>query len=411
MIESIATPDDRTVRITLEYPYPAFEHSLTQAIVPKSVRESGKEQFAKEPVGSGPFEIRSFAEEKKAKVVRWPEYWGEPKPEIAKVTAIHQESPITRAMSLVTGRNRVIEPVSPRVRSLIDERGGASIQTKPGFTSYYVGFNLNEGPTTDPDVRKAIDYCLDMDQAVEDFLDPMGNRQYSPLPERMAKQWDMPLSEWRDIPLGRNTEEAKLLFEEVGLDKEIEILVPKDPKRMEIGRRLATGIREAGYRASVSPTAWKSFLEKRVSGVPSDYMVFIDGIHGGPDPDFFTYQLFHRDQEGKTNGVFYDNNEVMNQLERARRTTDRGRRRRLYESALTTILRERVVLPAYSYRNSFAIKNNVRNFRVHPNAQLNPRVVSPDRTLRISEDDFLGSSGGGGGSGSSGGSGGGGGSR
>jgi peptide/nickel transport system substrate-binding protein len=140
-------------------------------------------------------------------------------------------------------------------------------------------------------------------------------------------------------------------------------------------------------------------------------MVFIDGIHGGPDPDFFTYQLFHRDQEGKTNGVFYDNNEVMNQLERARRTTDRGRRRSLYESALTTILQERVVLPAYSYRNSFAIKNNVRNFRVHPNAQLNPRVVSPDRTLRISEDDFLGSSGGGGGSGSSGGSGGGGGSR
>jgi peptide/nickel transport system substrate-binding protein len=312
MIESIETPDDRTVRITLEYHYPAFRHSLTQAIVPKSVREGGKEQFAKEPVGSGPFEIRSFAEEKKAKVVRWPEYWGEPKPEIAKVTAIHQESPITRAMSLVTGRNRVIEPVSPRVRSLIDERGGASIQTKPGFTSYYVGFNLNEGPTTDPDVRKAIDYCLDMDQAVEDFLDPMGNRQYSPLPERMAKQWDMPLSEWRDIPLGRNTEEAKLLLEEVGLDKEIEILVPKDPKRMEIGRRLATGIREAGYRASVSPTAWKSFLEKRVSGVPSDYMVFIDGIHGGPDPDFFTYQLFHRDQEGKTNGVFYDNNEVMN---------------------------------------------------------------------------------------------------
>jgi peptide/nickel transport system substrate-binding protein len=138
-----------------------------------------------------------------------------------------------------------------------------------------------------------------MGQAVEDFLDPMGNRQHSPLPERMAKQWDMPLAEWRDIPLGLNTEEAKLLFEEAGLEKEMEILVPKDPKRIEIGRRLATGIRKAGYRASVSPAAWKSFLEKRVSGVPSDYTVFIDGAHGGPDPDFFTYQPFHRDQEGK----------------------------------------------------------------------------------------------------------------
>jgi uncharacterized membrane protein YgcG len=89
----------------------------------------------------------------------------------------------------------------------------------------------------------------------------------------------------------------------------------------------------------------------------------------------------------------------MNQLERARRTTNRERRRSLYTSAITTILQERVALPAYSYRNSFAVKENVRNFRIHPNAQLNPRVVGPDRVLRIDEEDFLGS-GGSGGSGS-----------
>jgi peptide/nickel transport system substrate-binding protein len=389
MIRSIETPDDRTVRFNLKYPYPAFDHSLTQEIVPKSVREAGTEQFATEPVGSGPFEIDLFSEEKKARVVRWTDYWGTPKPALTKVTAVHQESPITRAMSLVTGRNRVIEPISPRIQDLLAERSGANIGMREGFTSYYIAFNLNEGPTTDPKVRKAIDYCLDMDAAVADFIAPIGKRQYSPLPEKMAKQWNMPLSKWREIPVGRNTAEANRLFSEAGMSTEIKILVPKDPKREEIGRRLATGIREAGQRASTTPVSWKKFLEQHRSGAPSDYMVYIGGAHGGPDPDSFMYQLFHRDQEGKTQGVFYDNPTVMNQIKQARKTRNRRKRRNLYESAITTILEDRVHLPAYSYKNSFGYKNTVQNFRVHPNAQLNPRVVSPNGVVSIDDTDFF----------------------
>ena len=389
MIESVETPDDRTVRFTLKYPYPAFEHSLTQEIVPKSVRESGKEQFATHPIGAGPFEIDLFSEEKKARVIRWTDYWDEPKPALAKVTAVHQESPIMRAMSLVTGRNRVIEPISPRIQDLLVERSGANIGMRKGFTSYHVAFNLNEGPTTDSTVRKAIDYCLDMDEAVEKFVAPVGEREYSPLPDEMAKQWNMPLSKWRDIPVERNTSKASQLFSEAGMDTEIKILVPKDPKREEIGRQLASGIREAGQRASTSPVSWTAFLEQHVSGVPSDYMVYIGGTHGGPDPDSFMYQQFHRDQEGKTQGVFYDNQTVMNQIKQARKTRNRRKRRKLYESAITTILEDRVHLPAYSYKNSLGYKNTVQNFQVHPNAQLNPRVVSPNGVVRINDTEFF----------------------
>lgn len=389
MIESIKTSDDQTVQFRLKYPYPAFKHSLTQEIVPKSVRESGKEQFATHPVGAGPFEIDLFSEEKKARVVRWSDYWGEPKPALTKVTAIHQESPITRAMSLVTGRNRIIEPISPRIQDLLTERSHANIEMRTGFTSYYVAFNLNEGPTTDPKVRKAVDYCLDMDAAVADFIAPIGKRQYSPLPEKMAKQWNMPLSKWREIPVGRNTAKAKQLFSEAGMSTEIKILVPKDPKRMEIGRRLATGIREAGQRASMTPVNWTAFLEKHKSGASGDYMVYIGGTHGGSDPDSFMYQLFHRDQEGETQGVFYDNPTVMNQIKQARKTRDRRKRRYLYASAITTILEDRVHIPAYSYKNSFGYKNTVQDFRVHPNAQLNPRVVSPNGVVSIDDTDFF----------------------
>ncbi|MBX0296411.1 ABC transporter substrate-binding protein [Haloarcula nitratireducens] len=396
MIESIETPDDRTVRFNLAYPYPAFTHSLTHEIVPKSVREAGREKFAEEPVGAGPFEVRHFSKEKKAKVVRWKDYWGEPKPAIAKITAIHQESPITRMMSLVSGRNRIIEPVSPRIRDLLSKRNGTNVGLREGHSTYHIGFNLNDGPTTDETVRKAIDYCIDMDKEVEKFIAPVGERVHSPLPEEMAEEWDMPLQKWRDMSVPRNTSKAEQLFSEAGVNKEIEILVPKDPKRKEIGRKLATGIREAGQRASVSPTSWEGYLEKHVSGSASDYMVYIDGTHGGPDPDSFVYQTLHHDQEGKTQGIFYDNADLMERIKRARKTSDREKRRGLYESIITEALEDRALLPAYSYQNSFGYKDTVEGFRIHPNAQLNPRVVSPNNVISIDDTDFLGSDQGGG---------------
>lgn len=229
-----------------------------------------------------------------------------------------------------------------------------------------------------------------MDEAVADFLAPIGEREYSPLPGEVAKRWGMPLEEWREIPVDRDTSRAQQLFSEAGMSTEIEILVPKDPKRKEIGRRLATGIREAGRRASVSPVSWTAFLEKHVSGSPSDYMIYIDGTHGGTDPDSFVYRILHRDQEGKTQGIFYDNEEVMEKIEQARKTTDREKRRTLYEFAITKALRDRALLPAYSYRNGFGYKDTVENFRIHPNAQLNPRLVSPDGVVSVDDSDFLG---------------------
>lgn len=67
MIASIETPADRAVKVTLKYPYPAFRHSLTQPIVPKSERKAGKEEFAKKAVGAGPFKVEHFSEGKRPK--------------------------------------------------------------------------------------------------------------------------------------------------------------------------------------------------------------------------------------------------------------------------------------------------------------------------------------------------------
>lgn len=357
-------------------PYPAVEHALTRPIVPRDEREADAEEFATAPIGAGPFEVRTFSEEKKTQLVRWDDYWGEPTPALAALTMVYVESPITQMTSLRTDRSDAIEPVSPRVATDIPDVTNASIERRRGYTSFYLGFNLNQGPTTDPRVREAISYCIDLDKAVEQFIAPMGERQYSPLPRQVAREWDMPIEEWSEIPNETNPERARRLFREADeANGQLKVLTSKDPKHKEIGEALAGGLRDAGKGALVVSKPWTSYLEKHVSGAESDYSVFVGEIAATPDPDTALYPAFHENMAGETNGTFYREDAVMERLTAARATRDRERRRRLYEEAITRLLEDRVCLPICSFENSFAVAPNVENFRIHPIAQVNPRVA------------------------------------
>ncbi|AEH39132.1 ABC transporter substrate-binding protein [Halopiger xanaduensis] len=385
-IGSVEAVDERTVRLSLSEPYPALEHALTHPIVPKEEREDDRETFATDPVGAGPYEVASFSAEKKATLRRWDDYWGEPVPEIGRVTMAYVEFPMTQLTSLRTNRNDAIEPVSPRIVDDVESVANATVKRREGYTSFYFGFNLNEGPTTDPRVREAISYCIDLEKAVGEFIEPMGERQYGPLPPRVAEEWDMPTGEWAEFANEKNAERAQQLFREADeASGQLRILTTMDPKHKELGEALAGGLRDAGHGALVVSKPESSFLERYVSGSERDYSMFVGEVSGTPDPDSFLYPTFHENAEGTTNGTFYREDAVMERLTNARETRDRERRRRLYEEAIARLLEDRVCLPICSYENSFAVDGNVSNFRVHPISQVNPRLAWENGVVTVGD--------------------------
>lgn len=377
MIDAINIIDNQTVRFELTYPYPAFEHTLTRAIVPKSIRKTNREAFAKEPIGAGPFELQSFTPESRAQLSKWEDYWGTPSSPITELTVSHVESPIVRMMSLITGRNDMVEPVPSQLWTQFQQRNGISLVDRNAFTSYYVAFNCNEGPTTNRRVREAVDYCFDMDETVRKFVSRAGQRQYSPLPPPVSNQWNMPTETWREIPHPKNINRAKELFEKADLSNwKPTVLVPKDPTLHAIALSLVKGLRSAGFpQAAVSKEKGETFVKKKVSGVPHSYNMYLGSYVGTPDPDSFIYPLFHENQEGRTNGTFYQNESVMTQIQTAREITNRSKRRSNYVSAITTLLEDRVHLPAFSRKASFGLRDRIHGFRAHPIMPVNPRLV------------------------------------
>ncbi|WP_408958858.1 ABC transporter substrate-binding protein [Natrinema sp. 74] len=382
--DSVEAVDERTVRFTLAHPYPAVEHALTQPIVPRREREDDPAAFATDPIGAGPFEVASFSEEKKVTLRRWGDYWDEPMPAIERVTMAYVEFPMTQLTSLRTNRNDAIEPVSPTIVDHVAEVANASVKRNRGYTSFYFGFNLNEGPTTDPTVRRAISHCIDLEKAVSEFVAPMGQRQYGPLPPQVADEWNMPTEEWAALATEKNSERARRLFRDADeTSGQLRILTSMDPKHKEFGEALAGGLREAGHGALVVSKPEATFLERYVSGSERDYSVFVGEISGTSDPDSHLYPTFHENMAGFTNGTFYREDAVMERLTSARETENRDRRRRLYAEAITRLLEDRVCLPICSFENSFAVDSGVRNFRVHPIAEVNPRLVSEDEVVTV----------------------------
>lgn len=369
-IKTVKTVDDSTVQFDLKYPFGAFDSYLAADIVPKSVRENDKEKFnTKQPIGAGPFKFAGWKEGNFVRVERWDDYWGDQKPNLSEIKFVPVEEGTTRVTTLKSGENDIIEEIPPKSWNTVKSISGASINSVPGVGYFYLAFNCKKGPTADPTVREAVDYTFSMDQAVSNFVEPTGIRQYSPLPEALASEWDMPVKKWKEIPHDKNIDKAKSMLDDsdnVPDNWNANIIVPPDDKREQLGTTVANGLKEAGYNASVQRLDWGAFLDKYVSGDPNDYNMYTLGWSGSPDPDSFMYFLFSQKEEGVGNGTFYRNDTVEKAITDARRSTDQNKRRKLYEKAITTLLEDRAHLPAYNLKNSYGVKSYVKDFTAHP---------------------------------------------
>lgn len=375
MIESIEAVDDKTVKFTLSYPYAAFDTTLGWPIVPKSEREGNKDKFGHNPVGSGPFQWVEWKDGEYVLLERWDDYWGEQTPNLDRVEFDFVTEQSTRVTGLETGESDIIEAVPPQLWQDVKNMDKASIESSIGLGYFYLAFNCKEGPTTDPKVREAVDYVFSMDDAVKSFVEPAGVRQYSPYPKAVVEAWDFPIDEWKQIPHSRDIDQATQLFEEAGvsMDYNWNIIVPPDDKREAIGQSVSNGLKEVGFtNVTFERLEWGTFIELYTSGKEDDYNMFTLGWSGSPDPEAFTYYLFAQEQEGKSNGTYYRNDEVDQQIVNAREEPDKEKRREMYVDATTTLLEDRAHIPAYNLKNSYGVADSVKDFQSHPSSATVP---------------------------------------
>jgi len=379
MVNNIEVVNDTTVQFDLDYQYGAFPGALAgMAIVPKSVREEDKEAFGLNPVGSGPFQLTEYSENETTRLEKWDDYWGELDPNLDAVEYVPVVEPTTRVTNFRQGDAHLMQSIPPQLISTVENLDGGAVQQQPALGYRYITFNLNEGETTKPKVREAIDYCADFQDVVDRFVSPAGVRQYQSLPNPQAESWDMPIDKWQDWAVGKDTEQASRLFDEAGVpdDWECIMLCPPDDLREQMLVSIANGIKDAGYKATVQRLDWGAYLEKFTSGDPDDYNLYALGWSVNPDPDYQIHDMFHESTAGTNQGHYWSDDEAMEMIMEARKSTDRERRRELYIKIQDKILQQRVQLPAWNTVETWGARNAVQDFSLHPIPVENPRLVT-----------------------------------
>lgn len=184
-IESVEALDDMTVQVTLSTPDPLYDVKLAsmregQVIVPKAaVEELGDDEFAANPVGSGPFVFESYASQNEVVLLANENYHGGA-PILERIEFKYVPSQSARNLALQQGELDMSFGTSDPL--WIEDMRNAGIvvdQLGPGFAGLLM-FNLERAPVDNKLVREAIAHAINR-EALSALM--AGPPQISPLPE------------------------------------------------------------------------------------------------------------------------------------------------------------------------------------------------------------------------------------
>jgi len=199
-IESVTTPDDKTVVIKLAFPYgPLFNalaHEYLPAIVPKEA-DGGFNLDAK-AIGSGPFMLTTYQQSSRLEYTKNPDYYVKGRPFVDKVT-----KPIISdyAGLLAQFETKAIDHASVRPNDVLRVKKGHPEMLMFGLyppTGHISGAMYNfskqpDSPVKDVRVRRALSMTIDRDLYI-DAIENTSQFEKEGIP--VMTGWNGPLASW-----------------------------------------------------------------------------------------------------------------------------------------------------------------------------------------------------------------------
>jgi peptide/nickel transport system substrate-binding protein len=341
--------DDYTVTVVFNSPFAPFLDSVSQPYLaptsPDAVQKMGADYGQKSVVGTGPFKLESYTPDSEVVLVRNDDYnWG-PKDVFgqsgpagySKITFKIIQEPATRLAALESGDVNFINDVPETdVDRLSQDSNYKMIKMEQPGSGWSLMMNVQNPPTDDVQVRKAIALASDKQGMIDTAFNGLGSPGCGPL--------------------------TKTMF---GFDKASCDYLPHDPTQAakildDDGWKLnaSTGIREKDgkplviqhyYRAD-NPlgAAMATFMKADLAKVGIDVELnglaqagYFDAVRSGKhntqnwwetatDPDVVRILFYSANADGGTNRNRYKNPAMDKLIDQAAGTTDAQERVKLY---------------------------------------------------------------------------------
>ena len=349
LVDTLETPDERTVNITLSAPFAPFlavacTRGPGRALTPvprRAIEELGDEQFGITPVGSGPFAIVAESVEvgrgfEMAAFEGW--YGGRPYLDAVEIQLIPEAS--SAASALEAGDVDVIDPAPATLFEQLS--GNPDLVVVEGPSTSWRGVVMNQArpPWDNPDARMAVAKALNRQTFVETAFFGLAAPSVGAIAPAFGWAY-LPPEEVED-PQAYNLEEARALAEQAGIVGARPVIISSE----EIGQRptevLRTQLAELGLDPQVDFQQASTFNERWQAG---DYDMFLHGSVVDADPDDGHWNIFY--SEGPWNTFGYKSEEADRLLVASRETSDQEERARLFQELQGVLQRD--VAAAFAY--------------------------------------------------------------
>ena len=380
-LTGVTALDDRTLQVTLRYPFADFPATLghpVAAVTPVDyIDQVGDKAYARQPVGTGPYTVRSWRHDKEIRLARNTAYWDKDQPGwVDAVDLPIYEDPESMWADFREGKldcSQVpVEQVSSVTASPEVSDGRWAAGSWPAAALYFVGMNMTE-PTLGGslDLRKAVCQSADARTVVDDVSQGVAEVAAGYVPAGIPGQ------KGAQNPYPYDLESATSAMTTMGGAPTLNYWYDTNADHGRIADTLVAGWSQAGITVKASAYEWGTFLEKlsRGNSGSGSQLFRVAWIADYPAMDAFLYPLFQSDQSPSGSYTFYSNEGVDDLLQKARATMDDQQRHNLYAQAEKLILTDMPAVPLYFYRYYRVIGPRLHGFAVDPMGTTDMRAV------------------------------------
>jgi len=273
--------DDLTVEVITTERVEFLVNPQPVLIVPND--SFGSVNFANEVLGTGPFKLSSFTSGTGVDGVANEEYW-DGRPPLDELSFAFFADPATASTGLRSGQVDALYDVAPLNVDAVSDVPGTTL-TEAATYAYWWILQMGKPPLDDPDVRKALRHCFDIEAMNNASFRGKGTHTWNPFTLYPGGE-DGP-----DIEIEYDPAKAKELLEAAGAsDISVPILcIAGYDDGIAAAQVLQQSFEEAGVTCEVEVAEASDWLDRTYTTGTWEGITFNAGNLPFPSKNFFDY--------------------------------------------------------------------------------------------------------------------------
>ena len=359
-ISKLEVVDNYTVKVSYKEPFAPALASWGMWIMPEHLLKNedlNKTEFARHPVGTGPYKFKSWKTAEKIELVSNHEYFeGRPCIDRYIYRIIPDESTIFLELQTQGVDMSGLTPLQYTRQT--DNKFFRTHYNKfryPSFGYTYLGYNFSDPKFADVRVRQAIDCAVDKEAIIDTIFFGLARVITGPY---MIDSWAYDKS---IIPQGRDVAKARKLLADAGwTDPDGDGRVEKDGEHFEFttivnqgnserqrcAEMIQANLADVGIKMKIRVIEWSAMINEFID--KKHFEAVLMGWVLSRDPDNFDIWHSSKTREGEFNFLGYRNAGVDKLLIEARRTFDQSKRAEIYHRIHKMIYDDQPCLFLYS---------------------------------------------------------------